>query len=104
LALARGYLGMLSSRSIGRAIPMMLVAKARSAELADAHTEFVWTRRAATHELIRRGIERGELPAGTDPAMVADMVFGAIFTRVFVTGEPTDDRYLGTLVERILAG
>ena len=103
LGLARGYLAMLSSHSIGRAIPMMLVAKARSDELADAHAEFVWTRRAATHDMIRAGIERGELPTGTDPAMIADMLFGAIFTRVFVTGQPTDDAYLVALVDRILA-
>ncbi|MGZ4676535.1 MAG: TetR/AcrR family transcriptional regulator [Acidimicrobiia bacterium] len=103
LSLARSYLAMLSSRSIGRAIPMMLVAKARSDELADAHTEFVWTRRAATHDVIRKGIERGELPTGTDPAMIADLVFGAIFTRVFVTVQPTDDTYLVAMIDRILA-
>jgi AcrR family transcriptional regulator len=103
LTVARGYLAMLSSHSIGRAIPMMLVARTRSEELAEAHTEFVWTRRAATHELIQRGIDRGELPPGTDPAMIADMVFGAIFTRVFVTGQPTDDGYLVALVDRLLA-
>jgi len=34
--------------------------------------------------------------------MIADMVFGAIFTRVVVTGEPTGEDYLVALVDRIL--
>jgi len=31
------------------------------------------------------------------------MLFGAIFTRVVVTGEPTGEEYLVALVERMLA-
>jgi hypothetical protein len=64
----------------------------------------VWSRLEASHELIRRGIARGELPADTDPAMIADMLGGAIFTRVFITGQPVDDAYLEALVDRLLAG
>jgi len=103
LDMARKYHAMLESPSIGRAIPMMLASKARSDELAGAHADFVRARRAPGYELIREGIERGELPEGTDPTMVADLLFGAIFTRVFVTGQPTDDEYLVPLVDRILA-
>jgi AcrR family transcriptional regulator len=104
LSMARSYLAMLRSPTIGRAIPMMLASKARSDELAGAHAEFVRARRAPGYDLIREGIARGELAPDADPSMIADMLYGAIFTRVFVTGEPTGDRYLVTLVERILAG
>jgi AcrR family transcriptional regulator len=104
LDMARSYLAMLDSPSIGRAIPMLLASKARSDELAGAHADFVRARRAPGYDLIRQGIARGELPAGTDPTMVADLLFGAIFTRVFVTGEPTGDDYLVALVDLILAG
>jgi AcrR family transcriptional regulator len=104
LAMARSYLAMLESPTIGRAIPMMLASKARSDELAAAHAEFVRARRAPGYALIRQGIERGELPDDADPAMIADMLTGAIFTRVFVTGSPTDDAYLDALVDRIIAG
>ena len=103
LDMARSYLAMLQSPSIGRAIPMMLASKARSDELAGAHAEFVRARRAPGYDLIRRGIERGELAADADPAMIADMLFGAIFTRVFVTGDPTGEDYLVALVDRLLA-
>ena len=102
LDIARSYLTMLEAPSIGRAIPMMLASKARSDELAAAHADFVRARRAPGYDLIREGIERGDLPAGTDPTMVADLLFGAIFTRVFVTGQATGDAYLVGLVDRIL--
>ena len=36
--------------------------------------------------------------------MVADLLFGAIFTRVFVTGQEIGDDYLVALVDLILAG
>jgi len=104
LDMARSYLAMLQSPTIGRALPMLLASKARSDELASAHAEFVRARRAPGYELIRQGIARGELADDADPAMIADMVFGAIFTRVVVTGEPTDEEYLVALVDRILAG
>jgi AcrR family transcriptional regulator len=102
LDMARSYLAMFESPSIGRAIPMLLASKARSDELAGAHADFVRARRAPGYELIREGIDRGELPRGTDPTMVADLLFGAIFTRVFVTGQPIDDAYLGALVDLVL--
>ena len=55
LDMARSYLAMLQSPTIGRAIPMMLASKARSDELAGAHAEFVRARRAPGHDLIRAG-------------------------------------------------
>ncbi len=103
LDMARKYHAMLETPSIGRAIPLMLASKARSDELAGAHAEFVRGRRAPGYDLIRQGIARGELAADVDPAMIADMVFGAIFARVVVTGEPTGEEYLVALVERVLA-
>jgi hypothetical protein len=104
LAMARGYLAMLESPTIGRALPMLLASKARSDELAAAHAEFVQARRAPGYVLIRQGIARGELPDDADPVMISDLLFGAIFTRVVVTGLPTDDAYLVAVVDRLLAG
>lgn len=103
LEMGRSYLAMVQSPTIGRAIPMLLASKARSDELASAHAEFVRARRATGFDLIRDGIARGELAADADPSLIADMLYGAIFTRVFVTAEPTGEEYLVSLVDRILA-
>jgi len=104
LVLAQGFARMLTGSDAGRAIPMMLAAKADSPELATAHDEFVAARRAVTVRAIEAGIERGELAADADPALIADMLTGPIFVRVFLTGQPVHDRYLAALVDRIVAG
>ena len=45
-------------------------------------------RRAAA--VIERAIERGELPAGTDPAPVLRALIAPIYFRLTVTAEPVD--------------
>ncbi len=102
-AFAAGYTAMLHSPTVGRAIPMMLAAKVRSPELAAAHEAFVSGRRSAIYSVIERGIDRGELPADSDPTVIADMLTGALFSRVFVTGQPVDDVYVKSLVDRLLS-
>lgn len=102
VAIARGFHTMLSQTNAGRAIPMMLAAKTANPELARAHEEFVAGRRDITIGVIRRGIERGELPAGSDPTLIADLITGALFMRVFVTGQPVTGGYLDALVDQIL--
>lgn len=102
IAIARGFTNMLCQTAAGRAIPMMLAAKAANPELAAAHEAFVQERRDITIGVIRRGIARGEMPRDTDPVMIADLVMGAPFQRVFVTGKPVTPRYLEAMVDQIL--
>ena len=102
LAVARSYHRMLTESPVGRAIPMMIAARSQNPELARAHDEFVAQRRATTIAAIGRAVDRGDLPAGTDPAMVSDLLTGPIFLRVFVTGQPITDGYLEQLVDSLL--
>ena len=102
LVLARNFHAMLSQTDAGRAIPKVLAAKLANPELARAHEAFVATRRDVTIGVIRRGIERGELPIETDPTLIADLITGPLFLRVFVTGQPVTSEYLDALVDQIL--
>lgn len=102
VVLARNFHTMLSQTSAGRAIPMILAAKTQNPELARAHEAFVAGRRDITIGVIRRGVERGELPSNTDPTVIADLITGALFLRVFVTGQPVTRRYLDSLVDQVL--
>jgi AcrR family transcriptional regulator len=104
LGLARGYRRMLTATDAGRAFPAMLAAKARHPELERAHTRFVSERRRASFVVVTRATERGELPAGTDPGLLVDLLHAPLFYRVFVSGEPVTDRYLLQLVDSVLAG
>ena len=104
VAFAQGYLAMLTDSYAGRSIPMMIAAKARNPELAEAHDALVEERRRAIVAIIQAGIDRGELPEPTDATVVADMLSGAVFIRVFVTGRGVTEADIDALVDRVLAG
>lgn len=54
--------------------------------------------------ILERGIARGELPAGTDAALVVEPIVGAFFLRMSMFGEvPTPER-VGRTVDLVLAG
>jgi AcrR family transcriptional regulator len=103
LEFARGFVGMITHPQVGRTIPMTLAAKERSPEIAASLERLVTDRRELTYEAIRRGITRGELPVGTDPSLIADVITGGLFMRVYVTGEPVDEDFVVALVDRALA-
>jgi AcrR family transcriptional regulator len=54
--------------------------------------------------LIERGIERGELPEGTDADLVVDLVSAPVLRRVFTFGERVDERYIDSILDVVLPG
>ncbi|MBD2867247.1 TetR/AcrR family transcriptional regulator [Paenibacillus arenilitoris] len=59
---------------------------------------FFRPRRLEARQLIQRGVERGELKSGLDIGICTDLLYGPIFYRLLVTGEPLDDSYVRYLV------
>lgn len=57
-------------------------------------------RRAYTHVVLDRGVARGEIPAGADPAYVADLLTGPVIMRGLIPGMPEID---AELVRRTVA-
>ena len=102
VAIAHGYTRMLTQSKSGKAIPMMLAAKSRDPELARAHEAFVAERRISIADVVQRGIDRGELRADTDPGLITDLVTGALFQRVLVTGQPVTDPYIDAMIDQVL--
>ena len=102
LSIAKSYVHMLTATTVGRAIPMMIVAKGQNPELAAAHDAYVASRRSVSVGVIRRAMDRGDLPADADPDLISDLLTGPIFLRVFVTGQPVTEAYLAALVDSIL--
>ena len=103
LAVAGSYLRMLTDSAIGRAIPMMIVAKSHNPELARAHDRFVADRRAGMADVLRPAIGASGPGFAADAELMTDLVTGPIFLRVFVTGQPVTSAYLGSLVDRIVS-
>lgn len=66
-------------------------------------TDYLTQQREWERAILRRGVERGELPADLDLDLALDRLTGPIYFRVLVTGEPVEQRFVDTLLERFLA-
>ncbi|GAC1306061.1 MAG: TetR/AcrR family transcriptional regulator [Acidimicrobiales bacterium] len=84
----------------GTVMQAFAAEQGRHPELAETfRTTFLAGKRAATQEVVRRGVASGELPADTDVELVGDVGAALLWHRLTVTGEPLDD----DLPERIVA-
>jgi AcrR family transcriptional regulator len=61
-------------------------------------------RRQIGASLLRAGIERGELDAGTDIAAAVDQIFAPVYYRLLLGHEPLHDALAATLVRQVLDG
>ena len=82
----------------GRMLPVLLDAATRDPALAPVHRDFIRERRQPARDVIRRGVERGELPADVDVESLIDRLAGPVFYRFLVVHEP----YRRADVERVV--
>ena len=95
--------GMVESGAI-RILGSLLVEDAREPDLlATFRQRLLEPRRALVMELLRRGVERGELRPDVDPLIVTEMMAGAIFGHHAILGEKTTDAWVDGLVDHIWA-
>lgn len=72
-------------------VPIALVAAAlQSGRARQAKRDYYAARHAAAAVIATRAVERGELPATTDPEELVRQTCAPLFYRVFVSGEPLD--------------
>ena len=83
---------------VGRAMPVLLDISRRDPSLQPLHRAFIAERRRPAIAVIRRGIERGELPDDVDPDLLVDRIAGPVFYRHLVVQEP----YSATDIERLV--
>jgi AcrR family transcriptional regulator len=77
---------------------------AHDQRLAAANQRF-WTERLALDAvMVERAIERGEVPAATDPQRVIEAVLGPIHLRLLLTGEAIDAAFLEGIVDIVVNG
>jgi AcrR family transcriptional regulator len=103
----RGLVRAFGDPLVGRLLPGLLGELRRNPEFAAAWADrVVRPRRQAIIELLARALERGELRAGTDPDLLADLMVGPPFLRLlFPFGLPDlPRRYPETLLETIWHG
>jgi AcrR family transcriptional regulator len=81
----------------------LMVAMRRDPELASAVRDQVLAAKRETFAAaVARAIARGEVPATTDTALLAEISSAVLLTRLLVTGEPLDDAFVEHLVDGVL--
>lgn len=88
----------------GGMLPAMMSAALENPEVREALERFTSARRAPTVEILRRGIERGELRAETDPDLLADVLVGAVIYRILMRNVTIGDQRAEHLVDLLLSG
>ena len=87
---------------VRRIIPDLNAELVRSPEFAAALRPFQEARRARGEAILRRAIERGELPAGLDIDMANDLLIAPLYWRMTVVAGPTSQAYLDRLADAIV--
>lgn len=103
-ALARAVAATIGSE-VGGHLTRALVAAATTSPEVAARTGPFWAERlgwAAT--VVERAIDRGELPAGSDPNLVVEALIGPLYVRLLLTGEPVDAAVADRVAALVTAG
>jgi AcrR family transcriptional regulator len=80
----------------------MVADRPGSSELSDVRTQLWTDRRRHAQAIPQRAIERGELPADTDPAALIDMLAGPIYLRRFIQDRPMTAIEIDELATRVV--
>jgi len=80
----------------------MLAEAARDPAVGSLHERMTQARRDLLRRLVRRAVDRGELPDDTDVELLLDDLAAGVVHRAFVLGESVDGGYLARHVDRFL--
>ena len=90
----------LGTTLLGRVMQGMVSELAADPTLATAFRERVVARRQAEmRALVERGAARGELRPDADPELLHELLFGPVYYRLFLSGQPLEP----ALAERVVA-
>src|SRR3954463_12262159 len=105
LALMDQAIELYSGSLASRLMPSLVEEARRNPELANTiRNDFLRGRRAALSAVLDRGIRRGDLRRELDLELALDVLGGAIFYRLLVTGGAIDWRLAEGVVELIMRG
>jgi AcrR family transcriptional regulator len=103
LLLARHTTESLDSPAPQAVLRAVVTEAKHNPELADVARTYWRARFRHIGDIVRRGVERGEVSFSIDAHLVIEALTGPIYMRPLVTQEPVDDRFIEDLVDLILA-
>src|SRR5712691_3758183 len=105
LALMRDAVEVYTDPTAAGVIPSLVGAMRQQPELAHAVRDgFLSRRREALREVLERGVARGDLRADLDYELALDVLGGALFYRLLITGGPINEQLAEGVAELILRG
>jgi AcrR family transcriptional regulator len=89
----------------GKVVAALLAGGQSDPELIEAFRDrFLWPRRKQAYATLQRGIDRGELPAGTDLNLVLDSLYGPIYMRFLIRHFKLDEGFADQICGLVLDG
>jgi AcrR family transcriptional regulator len=105
LSLLRPWVRLASSRPYGRVIGALITEAQTDPAFAEVYrSRFVEPRREQGRAVLRRAIERGELPADTKIEVALDMLYGPIYHRLLHGHAPLSERFVRDVVDTAIGG
>ena len=87
----------------GAVITGLMTAAAHNAELSEVMHRCVYETKRATYEtMIKRAVERGELPEGSDADLLHEVLHAMVMTRRMWQTAQFDEAYVTRIVDRVL--
>jgi len=83
-------------------MPALIEAAEHDPQVRDLHIRASAERRAILVDLLREGIEKGELTSDADPDLLGDALVGPILLRRLMLYEPLDPSIVPKLVDQLL--
>lgn len=102
LALLRRQMATVSSAE-GRAIARVMLVEMDDPDVVTVVRALREERMAPWLDAIARAVDRGEIPADSDPRLMIDMIMGTAFGKL-KRNEPIDDAYLRAVVDLVVLG
>jgi AcrR family transcriptional regulator len=105
LALLRPWARLASSRSYGRVIAALITeAQTDPVFAAEYRQRVVEPRRDQARAVVRRAIERGEIPPDTNIEVALDLLYGPFYHRLLHGHAPLNDRFTQDVIDMALSG
>ncbi len=93
----------LGASSTSDVLPHLIAASCYDEQLRASLEDYTQSRQATLRRILKRGIERGELPPDTDVNLLVDVTLGPFFYRRLLSGVTVDRRFGHRLVDAVLS-
>ena len=89
----------------GKIITQLIGEGQFDAGLAETYqSRYFQPRRNETRHIIERGVQRKELRSDVSTSLCIDLIYGPIFYRLILTGEPLNDHFVSEIVKMAFQG